>query len=219
MRTFELVVNEMALIGGLLQVSCQGPDPGAEPGQVCLALADRLPQPWLRLGLHLAAVEGGVAFYVPMTHAYARLQPGDRLELLGPVGRGFRLPASAAHLLVVASSLERVLPTILHAVRQQQAVTVITPRSAELLPPDVEIHRGALTAELAAWADVVILDVADPRARARHIRELASPRAEQFVQALFQVPMPCGVGACQACWVEPLNSKRLACTEGPVFTV
>src|SRR5688572_57207 len=209
----------MALVGGLLQVSCEGPDSGAEPGQVCLALADRLPQPGLRVGLHLAPLAGGAAFYVPMTHTYARLQPGDRLDMLGPVGRGFRLPAGAAHLLVVASSLDRLLPTILNAVRQQQAVTVITPRSAELLPADVEIHRGALTAELAAWADVVILDVADPKARARHVRELAPPRAEQFVQALFQAPMPCGVGACQACWVETMNSKRLACIEGLVFTV
>ncbi len=103
--------------------------------------------------------------------------------------------------------------------RRGLAITAITPRSAELLPADVEIHRGSLTAELAAWADVVLLDVADPQARARHIRELAPPRGDTFIQALFQTPLPCGVGACQACWVEPAQTKRLACLDGPVFMV
>ncbi len=226
-REFELVVSEVAAVGGLIQVQCEGPDPGAAPGQVCLALCKRsapADQAWLRAGLHLAPRESsGAAFYVPLTHAYARLQPGDRLEVLGPCGRGFRLPAGAPaarpHLLVLAGSLERLLPTIQHALRQTMAVTVITPRSADLLPADVEVHRGPLTAELAAWADVVVLDVADPQTRARHIRELAPPRAETFVQALFQAPLPCGVGACQACWVEPAHTKRLLCVEGPVFAL
>ncbi len=220
MRAFELVVSEMAAVGGLVQVTCAGPSPGAVPGQLCLALADRPAQPWLRVGLHLAPrPDNGAAFYVPLTHPYARLEPGDRLNVLGPVGRGFRLPAGAAHLLVLAGSLERLLPTIQHALRGGLAVTVITPRSADLLPTDVEIHRGPVTAELAAWADVVLLDVADPKPRAQHIRELAPPRGADYVQALIQTPLPCGVGACQACWVETGHTKRLACVEGPVFAV
>jgi dihydroorotate dehydrogenase electron transfer subunit len=219
-REFELSVAEMAAVGGLIQVTCAGPDPGAAPGQICLVLADKPGQPWLRVGLHLApGDEGGAVFYVPMTHPYARLEPGDQLQVLGPVGRGFRLPDGAAHLLVVASSLDRLLPTIQQALRRNLAVTVLTPRSADLLPPDVEIHRGPLSAELAAWADVVVLDVADPKARAQHIRALAPPRAEHYIQALFTVPMPCGVGACQACWVELVQAKRLACVDGPVFAL
>ncbi len=219
-REFELVVSEVAAVGGLVQVQCEGPDPGAEPGQVCLALAQRLAPAgpaWLRVSLHLAPRQGGATFYAPLTHAYARLQPGDRLEMLGPIGRGFRLPSGGAHLLALASSLERLLPTLLHALRLGLAVTVMTPRSADLLPADVEIHRGPLSAELAAWADGVVLDVADPQTRAKHIRELAPPRGEGFVQALFQGLLPCGVGACQACWVEPAQTKKLLCVQGPVF--
>ena len=219
MRLFEFVVTELAVRGGLIEVTGQGPEPGAAPGQVCLALAELTEQPWLRVALHLAPRAGGAAFFVPVTHPYAHLQPGDRLELLGPCGRGFRLPAGAAHLLVIASTLERLLPTIEHAVRQGLAVTCLTPRRAELLPPDVEIHRGPLTAELAAWADVVVLDLADLQARARHIRSLAPPRPEAYVQALLNVPLPCGTGACQACWVEMGQTKRLACVEGPVVTL
>jgi hypothetical protein len=219
MRLFEFVVAQVAARGNLIEVTASGPEPGALPGQVCLALADVAEQPWLRVALHLAPRAGGAAFYIPVTHSYARLQPGDRLELLGPCGRGFRLPAGAAHLLVVAGSLERLLPAIEHALRQGLAVTCLTPRRAELLPADVEIHRGPLTAELATWADVVLLDVADPQARARHIRGLAPPRPEAYVQALLNVPLPCGTGACQACWVEVGQGRRLACVEGPVVTL
>jgi hypothetical protein len=84
----------------------------------------------------------------------------------------------------------------------------------------VEIHRGPLAADLAQWADVVALDVADPRARAQHIRALAPQRGPEYVQALVTPPLPCGTGACQACWVElsQPHQRKLACSDGPVFT-
>jgi hypothetical protein len=121
--------------------------------------------------------------------------------------------------LVIAGSVERLLPTVEAALHRGLAVTALTPRGADLLPSDVELHRGALTAELAAWADLVALDVADPRARAQHIRSLAPPRNPGFVQALVTPEMPCGTGACHACWVEltPPHVRKLACVDGPVF--
>ena len=79
--------------------------------------------------------------------------------------------------------------------------------------------RGPLNEELARWADVVPLDVADPAARARHIRELAPGRARDYVQALLSTPLPCGVGACQACWAGTGRARRLACVDGPVFAL
>jgi hypothetical protein len=162
----------------------------------------------------------GPTFFVPAAgHPYSRLAPGASLNVLGPVGRGFRLPKKNGHLLVIAGSLERLLPTIETALQQGLAVTALTPRSADLLPSDVEISRGPLNAELATWADLVALDVADPGARAQHIRGLAPSRGHGYVQALIAPPMPCGTGACQACWVDlpPAHARKLACVEGPVF--
>jgi hypothetical protein len=224
-REFELRVVEVAAYGGSIRVECDGPHPGAAAGQVCLALADLPRQPDqtvpLRVPLCLLPPRAKrTGFYVPATHAYARLAPGDRLRLIGPAGRGFRLPPSGAHLLVIASSLERLAALVEAALPRGLAVTVLTPRSAELLPPDVEVHRGPLDAELAGWADVVALDVADPAARAARLRELAPGRGQDYVQALQTPPLPCGVGACQACWVHlpHANARKLACVEGPVFT-
>ena len=225
MREFELRVVEVAAYGGSIRVECEGPHPGAAAGQVCLALADLPNQPDLRVSLRvplyfLPLPDQRAGFYVPATHAYARLAPGDRLDLIGPAGRGFRLPAGGSHLLVIAGSLERLAAAVEAALRRGLAVTVLTPRSAELLPADVEIHRGPLDAELALWADAVILDVADPAARATRLRDLAPGRGPDYVQALHTLPLPCGVGACQACWVHlpHANARKLACVEGPVFS-
>jgi hypothetical protein len=219
-RQFDLRIVEVAAVGSAIRLTCAGPDPGAAPGQACLAWSELAAQPFLRVPLYLhGALDPGPTFFVPIGHPYARLEPGAALDLLGPVGRGFRLPKANGHLLVIAGSLERLLPTIEIALQQGLAVTALTPRSADLLPSDVEIHRGPLTAELAAWADLVALDVADPAARAQHIRDLVPNRGLGFVQALVTPAMPCGTGACQACWVElpHARGRKLACVDGPVF--
>ncbi len=225
MREFELRVVEVAAYGGSIRVDCEGPHPGATAGQVCLALASLphppdLPVP-LRVPLYfLPPRDKRAGFYVPATHPYARLAPGDHLDLIGPAGRGFRLPAAGGRLLVIASSLERLAAAVAAALGRGLAITVLTPRGGELLPPDVEIHRGPLDAELALWADTVILDVADPAARAARLRDLAPGRGPDYVQALHTLPLPCGVGACQACWVHlpHANARKLACVDGPVFS-
>jgi dihydroorotate dehydrogenase electron transfer subunit len=219
-RQFELIVEEVAAVGSAVRVRVAGPDPGALPGQTCLAWVDAPTQPFLRVPLFLTSGPNAPAqFYLPLGHPYTRLAPGDRLDLLGPVGRGFRLPRRGSHVLVIAAALERLLPLIEAALAEELAVTALTPRSADLLPAEVEIHRGPLTAELAQWADVVALDVAEPRVRAQHIRALAPQRGPEYVQALVAPPLPCGTGACQACWVELSQSqvRKLACEDGPVF--
>ena len=221
MREFELRVVEVAALGGSIRVACEGRNPVTAAGQMCLALASLPNPPLLRVPLFLLSLgDRRPGFYVPASHAFARLAPGDHLDLIGPAGHGFRLPAAGGRLLIIAGSLERLACLVQAALQRALAVTVLTPRSAELLPAAVEIHRGPLNAELARWADVVALDVADPAARAARLRELAPERGPDYVQALHQPPMPCGVGACQACWVHlaHANARKLACVDGPVFT-
>ncbi len=56
-------------------------------------------------------------------------------------------------------------------------------------------------------------------ARAREARVLCPTRPADFVQALVVPPMPCGTGACRACWVELGERRQLACVDGPVFSL
>jgi hypothetical protein len=225
MRQFTLDVTEVTVLPGLVQVRGEGSAPVFAPGQAGLALA-RLPaQPFLRLPLYpFRSQAEGFEFCLDTSqadaaHPYAALVPGDKLDVLGPVGCGFDLPARLARLLLMAVSPARLFSLIHLAVDRRLAVTMLIPPDAPRpsLPEQVELQRGALTAELANWADLIALDVPAPGALARQILELRPGRPTGLIQALASVPMPCGTGACQACWVEARHGRRLACVEGPVI--
>jgi len=143
------------------------------------------------------------------------------LDLIGPCGRGFVFYPRAANLLLVAASVERLLPLMHFALAGRRPVTLLLSSASPLpdVPSDVEIQRGPLTAELATWADLIALDVPDPARYTREARTLCPDRSADFVQALITPPMPCGAGACLACWVERDGRRRLACVDGPVFSV
>lgn len=213
----------MATSAGQIHVRCRGPELGPAPGQFYLASAEAPGQPFPRQPIFpFFTREHGLEFCIAPDHPFAALQPGAVLEVIGPCGRGFELPPRAAHLLVVCSLPTRLAGLIYHALEQQLSVTVLLPLDGLLpdLPLAVEIQRGAFSAELGAWADVIALDVSEPAALARAIRALCPTRPAGFVQALLTPPMPCGTGACAACWVETgAAQKQLACVAGPVFTI
>lgn len=221
MRQFTLGVAEIATSGGQIYVRCGGgPEVAAAPGQFYLARAGIAAQPFLRVPLYLFHTQsGGPEFFVDPAHPYAALEPGDTLDLVGPCGRGFSLPPRAAHLLLVAHTLERLYSLARLALERHFSVTLLLPPDAPLpsLPLDVEIQRGALTADLAAWADLIAADVPDPLTLAQQARRLRLNSPPGFVQALITPTMPCGVGACQACWVEIGHHRKRACVEGQVF--
>jgi hypothetical protein len=222
MRQFRLEVSEMATIAGQVVVRCGAADLAPTLGQAYLARVEGPEQPFLRVSLYPYSTSGvGVEFCLDQpAHPYASLEPGTALDLIGPVGRGFILPPRATHLLVWCHSSARLLGLIYHVLERRCAITLLLPADAPLpeLPLEVEIQREPLTPELALWADVAALDLPDPLDRARDLRALCPPpRPAEFVQALITPPLPCGSGACQACWVEVEHGRKLACVEGPVF--
>lgn len=217
MRQWQWSVHSIASVGGLMQVTCFSPAVEIVPGQLCLAWTALPAQPFLRVPLYpFATPQEQFAFCLAPTHPYTALQPGDSLDVLGPVGQGFHLPAGTRNVLILASSLERVLGLIYTALQQQLAVALLTPRRWEHLPVEVEVQRGPLTAELAQWADVVALDVSDPHTTAHKVRALCPTRPRHYVQALLTPTLPCGFGACQACWVEVGNTRKLGCETGVI---
>ena len=225
MRQFSLQVVRVArLPGGVaVRVTGEGESPLFAPGQAALAFS-RLPtQPFLRVPLYpFHSSAGGFEFCVAEDlHPYAALTPGDELDVVGPCGRGFDLPLRAGHLLVGATTPARVLALLDWALERGWAVAMWLPPGAPppSVPEPVEVQRGQLSAELLDWADVVALDLPEPAHWAAEIRAGRPGRAAGFVQALVDVPMPCGTGACQACWV-PAGSgrgRKLACVDGPVI--
>jgi dihydroorotate dehydrogenase electron transfer subunit len=176
---------------------------------------------------------------VPPHHPAAALHSGTTVDLIGPLGQGFEVPAAARRLLLVASTAH--LPALLPLIQQKPGFSVALLLAAStaadlypirLLPPALEVHavtadgsaghRGApldLFPDLARWADCVCIadDPATYPALAELVREVRMEQGRRFAQALVAPPLACGVGACQGCAVEVARGTQLACTDGPVF--
>jgi dihydroorotate dehydrogenase electron transfer subunit len=183
---------------------------------------------------------GGFEILVPPNHPTATLQPGARVNLLGPLGQGFDVPMATRRLLLVADTTH--LPVLLPLTRSRNrevSVTLLLSTSTavelypiQMLPSALEVHlvtadgsaghHGSaldLFPDLARWADCVCI-AQDPviyPTLAEIVRKVRIKPDHHFAQALVVPPVVCGVGACQGCAVEVARGTKLACTDGPVF--
>jgi dihydroorotate dehydrogenase electron transfer subunit len=169
-------------------------------------------------------------------------QPGDTLDVIGPLGIGFPLPKGTRHLLLV-SDTQDIAPLLGQMERALAAGLAVTlalgaSRTSRLypvaaLPSAVEFqaatldgslgHRGPVTdllPDLLRWADLAC--TAGSPALYRTLRrqmEQVRLRAEaDFLYGLHTASwLACGVGACMSCQVNTDTGSRLACVDGPVF--
>lgn len=169
-------------------------------------------------------------------------QPGDQIDLIGPLGTGFSLSEQVRHLLLVSDgqSIDPLLGQMERAIAAGVSVTlalggsrasVLYPVSA--LPPVVEFHaatldgstghRGTVTDLLPAlipWADAIcaVGSMRFYRALTCLVEQVRFNLGTGFVAGLMtSQPMACGVGACLSCALETNQGPKLACLDGPVF--
>lgn len=163
-------------------------------------------------------------FWIEPAHPLHALEPDETLDLIGPAGAGLRWGDGLTRLLLVGAAPVRLLPLMQAMLARGGAVAWLWPEAvpewaAGLLPPAVEFHTGAASAELVDWTEMAVLDVPDPAPVAARLRALAPLKPAHFIHAFHLPPMPCGTGACQACWVPARHGRKLACVEGPVVTI
>jgi NAD(P)H-flavin reductase len=198
----------------LVRVSRGSLDPGV-PGQFFMVEAPGrvLPRPF---SLCLAP-RGELAFLVdpvgPGTRAIAAVEAGDRLNVLGPLGNGFRLDVRRP--VIVGGGIGVApLPYLSQALEQPPAVLGFRSdhhaEAAALVPnAEVVIDPVLVTDVLPPDRDVL---ACGPEPMLAAIRRLA-PAA----QLAWEAPMACGYGACYGCVVEIDGALRRLCVEGPVL--
>lgn len=180
------------------------------------------------------------------TRGLARLDPGGQLDALGPVGRGFALPAKAEHILLLARGVGLATLTPLADLAKTLKVSVtavLSARSKDLIMSADYLRE--------AGARVVIVtddeDTSDVERVEALVREIHAERPLDFVatcgsnrllimlqrlatqleipgQIALEQHMGCALGACYAC-VRPFRKEagaeqltyRRVCWEGPVF--
>ncbi len=198
-----------------LRVSCS-PQAVPRPGQAVLALQPGQQEPRRRV---LFPIEiGARAFLAPMPQKVS-WQPGDELDLLGPVGRGFAPPSRARRwlLLGLADAVDALRPLVDQGLQAGASIALWAERAPADLPAQVEV-RPAL-GEALAWADYIA--VALPAASLADLRQHLGTQDEirrlGSAQVLVLTDMLCGYGGCGACATPPSRGWALACTAGPVF--
>jgi NAD(P)H-flavin reductase len=198
----------------LLRVERGGLDPGA-PGQFFMLEAPGrlLPRP---MSLCFAP-RGELAFLIdpigPGTRAICAVEPGDELQVLGPLGNGFRLELDRP-LLVGGGIGIAPLPYLSEAMGRPPAVLGFRSdwhaQAAELVPNAQTCVEPTLVTQLIPDGMDVLACGPEPMLEA--VRAV-SPDA----QLAWEAPMACGYGACYGCAVEIGGELKRLCVEGPVL--
>ena len=165
-----------------------------------------------------------------------RFLPGQLFSLIGPVGKPLRFRQKLRNILLIAyqtapTPLLMALPALLE---RGVSVTLALLGSArqyatDHLPSEVEIIRAEDDLSWSdmvmtlGWADQVFATVGPGDEMTyfadilRLMRERRMDLNVNYAFGVTQSPLPCGVGACQACMLDLRGSRQLQCVDGPAF--
>ena len=248
-QTLAEIESNQPIMEGMNLMWLRTPDVAraAAPGQFLMARCSDGFEPLLRRPLSVHRIRlghrgtpAGIAIlysiHGPGTAYLQTRVPGDALDLIGPLGRGYSVHRASRNLLLIGSGWG-VSPLVGLAELQTAygaSVTLLAgaPRAAllfppALLPPEVELvtatddgsagHQGPITdraPEYWAWADEIYAcgGSALYSALAGHA---AAQWPKKRVQVLAEMPMACGLGACYSCTIDTRRGPKLSCKDGP----
>jgi dihydroorotate dehydrogenase electron transfer subunit len=240
-----LSVREVMTGVHLLQVESSGIASSSQPGQFVMIGCDSGYGRLLRRPISVHRVEGNTLSFLfavvgTGTEWLAQRQPGEKIDLLGPVGNGFSIYPKSRNLLMVAGGMGIAPFCFLAQEALKKNCTVklvagaktacqICPR--EYLPTGIEViaatedgtagEKGLVTAILpkySEWADQVFACGPVPMYRAMAGQYDAVFKDKPF-QVSLEVRMGCGMGFCYACTINTRQGLKQACKDGPVFNM
>jgi NAD(P)H-flavin reductase len=184
------------------------------PGQYLLA-SDASDAP---LPVPLFYTDSTLQGFVAPAPSTAAWSPGLRLQLRGPLGRGFVLPPAARKVALVAfdDSPARLRGLIGLALRQDAAVVLVSNSAGETLPDEVEVQPLSALTDILEWTEYAAIDVR--RENLRQLMERLGNWRPWEAQILIRTPVPCGgIAECGVCAVTLRDEWKLGCKDGPVF--
>lgn len=173
------------------------------------------------------------------TRELSSVERGVRLDLIGPLGRGWDMPDGISHVLLAAGGMGAAPLGILAEELAARGVAVTVALGAadagrlvgRELFERVARHvacctddgsagtRGFVTlatADLLAVHDFDMVYVCGPEVMQRAVASQAH-RASVRCQVSLERLMACGIGACLSCVVTTTAGSKRACVDGPVF--
>ncbi len=169
------------------------------------------------------------------TQWLSQCQPGDKLDLLGPLGKGFSIHPDSKKLLMIAGGIGIAPIRFLadEAVKLGLSATLLcgTPTNhrypPERLPPKIELvtatedgsigKKGMITDLLPDFiSEAGQIFACGPLPMYRNLAE-NFPQLKKPVQISLEVRMGCGLGICYGCTVKTKSGLRQVCQDGPIF--
>ncbi len=185
------------------------------PGQYVLAHASASGDPLaVPVFFSDSAPNGFVAApYLPLSWT-----PGTQLNLRGPLGHGFAVPAAARKIALIAfdESPERLRGLIPIAFKLGAEVVLVSDVAAHDLPEAVEVQPLQALKDVCQWADYAAFDAA--RENLPQLGKMLGMEKQAQVQVLVRAPMPCGaIAECGVCSITIRHEWKMICKDGPVF--
>ncbi|MDF7665096.1 dihydroorotate dehydrogenase electron transfer subunit [Bifidobacterium sp. ESL0745] len=173
------------------------------------------------------------------TREFSRLQAGDTVNVLGPLGKPFDFSAWWANYVLVGGGLG--IPPLLYAAQTladggeaAYVTSVFGYRDVhfadELVKPYAECMHSisnkdgnvidllnSIEDELKASEQLPVILCCGPTPMMKAVAAWASVRGIP-AQFSLEARMGCGYGACVACVVDTPNGRLKVCKDGPVFT-
>jgi dihydroorotate dehydrogenase electron transfer subunit len=173
------------------------------------------------------------------------IRKGDRLSVLGPLGRGFRVPAGDGPFLLVAGGVGIAPLLFLASTLNAGSLSFMAGfgSAAEIIPvgeilgsavsPDISTDDGSagypgLVTDLLeerlkqSRTEGSFLFACGPKPMLKRVALMAKARG-MSCQISLEATMACGLGACQGCAVkvsaDAQKSYCHVCRDGPVFSV
>ncbi len=213
-----------------------------KPGQSLLARVTESWDPYLReQWWPVSVAPNKLTIERPASYRY---EPGQVASVLGYVGEPYRYRRTLRNVLLLAYDAPPtpLLMSMAWLLGNKVSVTLVLLGSAteyktEHLPPEVEVIKGVngkaadqkavLTwpnaVLTAGWADQIFAVVAQDDEMLRFGRiwalfsELRADIPKNYLFGVFQPVQPCGVGACQACYVQTQEGLTPICIGGPAI--
>jgi hypothetical protein len=214
-------VDELLLLGGqtAARISCESALVPS-PGRYTLAHA---PASAALLGSALFQGESSAAGFVAAPPIPSSWLPGTELNVRGPVGHGFVLPAGSRRIALVAHAGVdplRLLPLAHAGLAQDAAVTLVCDDPPDGLPLQLEVQPSRALRDVCSWCDYAACDVtrANLEDLVRRLDDLRETASMTVSQVLVRTDMPCaGLAECGVCTIRIRRGHRLACVDGPVI--
>ena len=177
------------------------------------------------------------------TAQLSELEEGDYLDVMGPIGTGWSVPAGTARALLVGGGVGTpalnllaraladagILADAVIGAQTAQKLCLVERISEILAPVGGTLHittddgtagtHGfvtAVTGDLVASGAYDYVAVCGPEPMMRSVA-VSVVDAGITCQVSAERLMACGVGACLSCVIETTSGKRRCCVDGPVF--